>query len=371
MATALPDRAKVVVPEGEFTSVVFPWAVHADRGVEVITAPVAKLAEAIDASTTLVAFSLVQSASGELAPFDDILAAARHHGALIAVDGTQSCGWLPFDASAVDAMATHTYKWMMSPRGASLLVLRPELRERMRPLAAGWFAGDNPHTSYYGLPLRLATDARRFDTSPAWFSWVGTQPTLEVIEKLGVENIRDHDVRLANRLRQGLELEPSNSAIVSVDIDGRRAEVGAGRNPGRHTGREDPTLLPRLHDRPRCGRGSDDAHRSLRRRQRGGVAAGCASRSTLQSEVGNELGHGCEHVPSPGVCRGNAPMPRRVEHGSDGSGVIGRHLPERDAPPIFVKSCERDHRSLRWHDFIRGTVDEEQRDRGIDRRGRS
>ena len=181
VATALPDRAKVLVPEGEFTSVVFPWAVQADRGVELTTAPVAKLAEAIDASTTLVAFSLVQSASGEVAPFDDILAAARHHGALVAVDGTQSCGWLPFDASTVDALAVHTYKWMMSPRGASLLVLAPELRERMRPLAAGWFAGDNPHTSYYGLPLRLATDARRFDTSPAWFSWVGAQPALEAM----------------------------------------------------------------------------------------------------------------------------------------------------------------------------------------------
>jgi selenocysteine lyase/cysteine desulfurase len=204
----------------------------------VIVAPVAKLAEAIDASTTLVAFSLVQSASGEVAPFDDILAAARHHGALIAVDGTQSVGWLPFDASGVDALATHTYKWMMSPRGASLLVLAPELRERMRPHAAGWFAGENPHTSYYGLPLRLAADARRFDTSPAWFSWVGAQPALEIIEKLGVENIRDHDVRLTNRLRQGLGLELSNSAIVSVDVDdaqrkldraGIRASVRAGR----------------------------------------------------------------------------------------------------------------------------------------------
>jgi selenocysteine lyase/cysteine desulfurase len=127
---------------------------------------------------------------------------------------------------------------MMSPRGASLLVLAPALRERMRPHAAGWFAGENPHTSYYGLPLRLATDARRFDTSPAWFSWVGAQPALEIIEKLGVENIRDHDVRLTNRLRQGLGLELSNSAIVSVDVDdaqrkldraGIRASVRAGR----------------------------------------------------------------------------------------------------------------------------------------------
>jgi selenocysteine lyase/cysteine desulfurase len=108
----------------------------------------------------------------------------------------------------------------------------------MRPLAAGWFAGDNPHTSYYGLPLRLADDARRFDTSPAWFSWVGAQPALETIERLGVENIRDHDVRLANRLRYGLGLELSESAIVSVDIDdaqrkldraGIRASVRAGR----------------------------------------------------------------------------------------------------------------------------------------------
>jgi selenocysteine lyase/cysteine desulfurase len=50
--------------------------------------------------------------------------------------------------------------------------------------------------------------------------------------------IRDHDVRLANRLREGLELAPSNSAIVSVDIDeaerklaraGIKARVRAGR----------------------------------------------------------------------------------------------------------------------------------------------
>src|ERR1700722_910823 len=56
VATALPDRAKVLVPEGEFTSVVFPWAVHEDRGVELIVAPVAKLAEAIASSTPPVAF---------------------------------------------------------------------------------------------------------------------------------------------------------------------------------------------------------------------------------------------------------------------------------------------------------------------------
>lgn len=238
VATALPGGARVVVPDEEFTSNLFPWLVHADRGVEVATVPMSRLPEAVDARTVLVAFSLVQSASGEVAPYDDVIAAARHHGAFVAVDATQACGWLPFDASRVDALAAHAYKWLMSPRGSSFLVLSPELRERMRPFAAGWYAGEDPQASYYGPPLRLADDARRFDTSPAWFSWVGTRPALEVIEEIGVPAIHEHDVTLANRLRKGLGLESGNSAMVSTEVRGAerkldragiRASVRAGR----------------------------------------------------------------------------------------------------------------------------------------------
>ncbi len=238
VAAALPDRSRVLVPDGEFTSNLFPWLAQADRGVAVISAPLARLAEAVDAATTLVAFSAVHSATGEVAPLREIVAAARHHGALVAVDGTQACGWLPIDASGIDALAVHAYKWLMSPRGSSFLMVRPELRERMRPLAAGWYAGKDVHASYYGPPLRLASDSRRFDVSPAWFSWVGTQPALEVIERIGVPAIHAHNLALAGRLRAGLGLEPGNSAIVSADIPGAenrlreagvRASVRAGR----------------------------------------------------------------------------------------------------------------------------------------------
>ena len=37
---------------------------------------------------------------------------------------------------------------------------------------------------------------------------------------MGVEAIHAHDVALANRFRAGMGLEPSNSAIVSVDWPG-------------------------------------------------------------------------------------------------------------------------------------------------------
>lgn len=229
IAAALPDGARVVVPDVEFTSNLFPWLVHADRGVEVRTVPADRVAESVDRRTSVVALSAVQSATGEVADLDTVSAAARDVGALVVVDATQAVGWLPVDASRVDALVCAGYKWLMSPRGSAFLTLGTRLRERLRPLNAGWYAGEDVHGSYYGPPLRLAEDARRFDVSPAWFSWVGTAPTLELVERIGVEQIRTYDVALANRFRAGLGLPPGDSAIVSAsvpDAEPRLARAG-------------------------------------------------------------------------------------------------------------------------------------------------
>ena len=220
IAASLPDGATVLAPDIEFTSNLFPWMVHADRGVIVRTVPSGQLADAVDDRTTVVAVSAVQSATGEIADLAAITGAARAHGALVALDATQAAGWLPLDAGDVDVLVCAAYKWLMAPRGTAFLVIRPELRERVRPLGAGWFAGEDVHSSYYGPPLRLAKDARRFDQSPAWHCWVGAASALEVVEEIGVDAIHRHDLGLANRFRAGLGLPPGDSAIVSVDVDG-------------------------------------------------------------------------------------------------------------------------------------------------------
>ena len=227
VAAAVPDGARVVVPEIDFTSLLFPWLVHRDRGFDVRTVPLDELPAAVDEGTTVVAFSLVQSATGEIAPVDDLVDAAARVGALTVVDATQACGWLPVDASRFDALAGAGYKWLMSPRGTAFLVVGERLHRLLRPLAAGWYAGEDPHASYYGPPLRLARDARRFDTSPAWFSWIGTDAALEVVGEIGVEAINAHDVRLANRFRERVGLPPSDSAIVPVRAPGAPARLEA------------------------------------------------------------------------------------------------------------------------------------------------
>jgi selenocysteine lyase/cysteine desulfurase len=227
VAAAVPDGATVLVPDNDFTSIVFPWLAHADRGVRTRAVPSGGLAEAIEPGLDVVAFSLVQSATGEVARYADIVAAARSVGALVVVDATQACGWLPFDASLADVVIVGAYKWLMSPRGTAFAYLAPSLQDRLRPLAAGWYAGEDVHGSYYGPPLRLAKTARRFDISPAWFCWLGTAPALELVEQIGVEQIHAHDVALANRFLAGLSLPPGDSAIVMVTVPGAQEKLEA------------------------------------------------------------------------------------------------------------------------------------------------
>ena len=59
-AACLPAGTRVLVPDVEFTSTLFPFLVQEARGVTVTTVEPSRLAEAIDARTDVVAFSAVQ-----------------------------------------------------------------------------------------------------------------------------------------------------------------------------------------------------------------------------------------------------------------------------------------------------------------------
>lgn len=218
VAGSLPAGTRVVAPEDDFTSLLFPFLAQAERGLEVRTAPLEGLADAVRPDTDVVAASLVQSATGFVLDLDAVIEAARASDALVVIDATQACGWLPVDASRVDVLACHAYKWLCSPRGTAFMTLSEGLRDRVRPDQAGWWAGTDQYGTYYGTPLRLAESARRLDISPAWFPWVGTAPALELLVEVGAEAIHEHDVGLANRFRAGLGLEPGYSAIVSTDV---------------------------------------------------------------------------------------------------------------------------------------------------------
>jgi selenocysteine lyase/cysteine desulfurase len=218
VATVLSPGSRVLIPEAEFTSVSFPFLARTDLALEIETVPLEHLAEAINRGTDIVAFSAVQSADGRVADLTAVQEAASANDTLTLVDATQAVGWLPFDATDFDFTVTGAYKWLLSPRGTAFMTVRPELLERVLPLYAGWYAGDAPWESIYGMPLRLAADSRRLDLSPGWLAWVGTAPALQLVNEIGIETVHAHNLGLANSLLDQLGKAPADSAIVSIDL---------------------------------------------------------------------------------------------------------------------------------------------------------
>ncbi|MGH2945573.1 MAG: aminotransferase class V-fold PLP-dependent enzyme [Solirubrobacteraceae bacterium] len=219
VALSVPRGARVVCPQEDFTSLLFPFLAQRPRGVRVDLVPLDELAGAVDGGTEVVAFSAVQSADGRVADLDGLAAAAAHHGARTYVDATHACGWMPFEVGRFDYAACAGYKWLLGPRGTAFFAVRPEAAERLTPHLAGWYAAEVPMATLYGGPLRLAGDARRLDVSPAWLNWVAHAPALALLERVGIAAIHAHDLALANRFRAGLGVPDGDSPIVSVALD--------------------------------------------------------------------------------------------------------------------------------------------------------
>ena len=179
------------------------------------------LAEAIGPQTSLVAFSLVQSATGEIADAAAIVEAAHRHGARTFCDATQAVGWLPVEASRFDALVCHAYKWLCAPRGVAFLAIGEELQQAVTPQFAGWYAGADPWASCYGGEFGLAPDARRFDVSPAWQAFVGAEPALEHFASL--------DCRRSRATRRGSR--PSSASGWDSGCPIARAPSSRGRIP--------------------------------------------------------------------------------------------------------------------------------------------
>ncbi|MFS8101192.1 aminotransferase class V-fold PLP-dependent enzyme [Lentzea alba] len=212
VAQALPAGSKVHLQPGEFTSVTLPFVA---AGHEIVST----LDEA-----DLVAVSVVQSADGAIADLE----ALKASGKPVLLDVSQAAGWMPLSLAWADFVVGVGYKWLMAPKGAAWMAVRPDRMEFLRAPAPNWYSTEEN----YGTKLLLRSDARRFDLSPTWFAHVGAAVSVPWVASLDLDAVRAHNVNLTDHLLTGLGLAPTGSAIVSVDvphISGVVSSVRAGR----------------------------------------------------------------------------------------------------------------------------------------------
>ncbi len=224
VAASAPSGAEVLCVDGDFSSVVGPFLARGDLIVRHV--PLHLLADEVRSTTAIVAYSLVQSATGDVADAASVAAAARNAGAFTLVDTTQATGWLPTTELDADLIVCHAYKWLSAPRGAAFAAFSERALAEITPQTAGWYSGADPWASCYGPELHLANDASRFDVSPAWHAWTGAEAALGFAAALDPVEVHGHGLALANAFRDRLGLGASDSAIVTwADADG--TDLGA------------------------------------------------------------------------------------------------------------------------------------------------
>lgn len=142
----------------------------------------------------LVSLSHMSNVLGTIVPLERIIKIAHEHGIPVIVDGAQSVPHMPVNVKNMDCdfLVFSAHK-MLGPTGVGVLYAKKEFLENMRPFMGG---GDmikevfKFHTNYNEVPYKFEAG------TPNIADVVGFGAAIDYLEKIGMENIRRHEISL-------------------------------------------------------------------------------------------------------------------------------------------------------------------------------
>ncbi|MEO7111978.1 MAG: aminotransferase class V-fold PLP-dependent enzyme [Polyangiaceae bacterium] len=208
-------RNKVVYDELNFSTVHYVWQEQVRRGARLtvvkskdgIHAPIEQLLAAIDEETLIVPISHVLFRSSAKLDAKRIIDRAHEVGALVMLDCYQSAGTVPLELEKwnCDIACGGSVKWACGGPGAAYLYVRPDLLPKMKPMFTGWFAHSAPFAFDMGA-MKYAEDIwRMIGGTPAIPAIYSARAGWEIVQRLGVENIRKKSLRQTALLRSKVE----------------------------------------------------------------------------------------------------------------------------------------------------------------------
>ncbi len=161
--------------------------------------------EAITSRTRLVVVSHVSYNRGTRLPMERIVRAAHEAGAHVLIDAAQSVGQMVVDVRALDAdfYAFPAHKFVLGPDGVGALYVRPELVERVQPVAVAHGAAEL--FDYEGnYKPRLGSMRKLESSTHSGPLLAGVVEAVKLLRETGLPAVEPRILGLAGRLVEGL-----------------------------------------------------------------------------------------------------------------------------------------------------------------------
>lgn len=168
--------------------------------------------------------------TGAIMPLEEVGRIAKENNALFCVDAAQSAGTIPIDVKKIGChfMAFPGFKWLCGPTGIGALYCSKEASDMLTPPAIGIESAalsDQNVITYFDMPARMQAGFRNFPGA------AGLEASLRYILRVGVEDVRRRNMKVANALRDEIGTIPGVK-MYGPDDEGRRTSIVTFIAPG-------------------------------------------------------------------------------------------------------------------------------------------
>jgi len=234
-ANHLEPGDEVIISESEHASNILPWyRLARTNGIIIKHCPLDdnhyitlnNLQSIITPNTKVISLAMITNVIGDLRPIKEICEFAHKNNIFVVVDGAQSVPHIKTDVQDLDCdfLAFSGHK-MCGPTGIGILYGKYELLNELEPinLGGGMNESFDKVDEIYLKPLPTRLEAGTPNIEGA----IGLGAAIEYINRIGINNITEHEQTLRNYLVKELKKIPhltiineeSDSGIVSFNVD--------------------------------------------------------------------------------------------------------------------------------------------------------
>ena len=221
---------EVLVSDIEFPAVVYTWRAAAEtRGLKLTFVKsrdrmfdIDALRDAIGPHTRVVSLSWVQFFNGYRNDLKAIADLCHEHDIFFVVDGIQGMGVEPIDVEelGLDVFSSGCQKWMLAPQGCGFFYLSDRVREIIKPPFMSWLGVDwqVKFVDLFRYELPYFDSSQKFEMGYyAVLNLLGMNASAGIFRDLGIENIRNHNYALIDRLAAYVQSHPHYRVTSSME----------------------------------------------------------------------------------------------------------------------------------------------------------